>query len=297
MNAIYRAMEINKQSFHQQMERQMRQMEVHYQLLPLIAQVRKDHPRMAAREIYRLIAPEHIGRDAFVTLCFDNGYKLERKRAFHRTTDSRGVIRFDNFIVGREFTGINLAWVSDITYYRLGEKFYYLTFIMDLYSRRIVGYSASDNLMTEYTTLPALKMAIGQRNPDKGLILHSDGGGQYYFKEFLDLTHKYEMCNSMCETVYENTHAERVNGTIKNNYLIPYGPQDFNQLKQMLKKAVDMYNLYKPHKSLSGLSPGAFEELLTKNEVINKRKKVAKKEKSTSLINELKLTQKTVNVI
>jgi len=243
----------------------MREMEEQQQLLPLIAQIREDHPRMSAREIYRLIQPRQLGRDRFIAFCFHNGYKLEVKRSFHRTTDSTGVIRFDNLIAGWEFTGVNQAWVSDITYYRIGERFYYLTFITDLFSRRITGYNASDNLMTEYTTLPALKMALKQRKPPEGLILHSDGGGQYYSKAFLSLTANYKIKNSMCESVYENPYAERINGTIKNYYLIPYNPQDFNQLKQMLKKAVDMYNLYRPHKSLNGLSPAVLEKLLKEN--------------------------------
>ena len=136
---------------------------------------------------------------------------------------------------------------------------------MDLCSRQIVGHSASTNLMTEHTTLSALKMALKQRKPKEGLILHSDGGGQYYCKLFLALTKEYKMRNSMGKSVYENPHAERVNGTIKNDYLIPYNPQDFNQLKQMLKKAIDMYNLLRPHKALKGMAPAAFEKLLKEN--------------------------------
>ncbi|MBK8811967.1 MAG: DDE-type integrase/transposase/recombinase [Acidobacteria bacterium] len=91
---------------------------------------------------------------------FRTEFKIERKRAYHRTTDSRGVTRFDNLIAGFELTGVNQVWVSDIAYYRIGERFYYLTFIMDLFSRRIVGWRSRDNLMTEHTTLPAIRMAI-----------------------------------------------------------------------------------------------------------------------------------------
>ncbi len=335
MNEIYHTIGISKQAFHQHLDRRFKHMEEHQQLLPVIRQIREDHPRMSAREMYRLIQPQHIGRDCFIAFCFDNGYRLEIKRAFHRTTDSSGVIRFDNLIAGREFTGINQAWVSDITYYRLGEKFFYLTFITDLCSRRIVGYSVSDNLMTEHTTLPALKMALSKRNSPKRLILHSDGGGQYYSKTFTDLTKAHKIQNSMAENIYENPHAERLNGTIKNDYVIPYGPQDFKQLKQMVKKAVDMYNLYRPHKALKGMAPAAYEKLLKENgnsfsvslkkkrdleqtpffssanpacslrfpitshagKVNTNVKKRNKKQKSTSLLIELNKLEKTVNVI
>ena len=115
----------------------------------------------------------------------------------------------------------------------------------------------------------------------KGLIIHSDGGGQYYSKAFLAITKG--MVNSMCESVYENIHAERINGTIKNQYLEGYKPVTFEELKTMSKKSVKMYNTYKPHKSLSGLTPIEFErlkpELSTEITLVNKRKKEAKKEK------------------
>ena len=153
-----------------------------------------------------------MGRDRFEAFCFENGFKVSMKPAYHRTTNSYGVRRFDNLLESIELTSVNQVWVSDITYYRIGEKFYYLTFILDLYSRVIVGYSASENLDTLSTTIPALKMAARTRNIPKGLIIHSDGGGQYYCKEWLKLTSSHKMRNSMCESVYENAHAERING-------------------------------------------------------------------------------------
>jgi putative transposase len=284
MNAIYRALDISKQAFHQRLDLQIRQQEELEQLLPIISQGREDHPRMAARVMYRLIQPQTIGRDRFEAFCFEHGYKLDIKRNFHRTTNSLGVTRFENLKDGFELKGINQIWVSDITYYEMLGRFYYLTFIMDLYSRRILGYSVSNNLFTEYTTIPALKMAIRKRNGTniKGLIFHSDGGGQYYCKEFLKLTKEAGIRNSMCESVYGNTHAERINGTIKNAYLECYNPQTPEQLNDMLIKAVNMYNEQKPHEALKGLCPAVFEDmlsgLLTELDVTNKRKKVTKKE-------------------
>jgi transposase InsO family protein len=231
------------------------------QLLPVIAGVRSDHPEMSARTMYQMIRPHSMGRDRFEQFCFTRGFKIEKKRSYRRTTDSRGVTRFDNLLSDVELTGVNQVWVSDITYYEISGRFFYLTFIMDLFSRRIVGYSASDDLMTENTTLPALKMALARRHIAPGLVFHSDGGGQYYCKEFLKLTRALLIRNSMCGSVYENPNAERVNGTIKNSYLKYYGPESFCELKRMVKKAVDMYNNVRPHQSLNRLSPVAFEEL------------------------------------
>lgn len=262
MNFLYRVIGISKQGFHQRLNRQMRVLEQSNRLLTLIGQIREDHPRMSSRMMHRLLAPAHMGRDRFEAFCFENGFKVSLKRSFHRTTNSWGVTRFDNLLAGYEVTGVNQVWVSDITYYRIGEKFYYLTFILDLFSRFIVGYSTSENMLTTDTTIPALEMALKNRKGYAGLIIHSDGGGQYYCKEWLDLTRKNKLRNSMCESVYENAHAERINGTIKNDYVVCYGPQDYKELIRMTSKAVMKYNLERPHRSIGNVSPYQYEQAL-----------------------------------
>jgi transposase InsO family protein len=284
MNEIYRVVGMSKQNFHQKLDRMLLHQMEQEQLLLIIRQVRQDHPRMSCRDMYRLIQPQFMGRDRFEAFCMDEGFRVQVRKNFRRTTNSLGVIRFENLIQGTEVTAVNQVWVSDITYYEMRGKFYYLTFIMDLFSRRIVGYSVADNLLTQNTTIPAIEMALKTRNGEKlsGLIFHSDGGGQYYCKEFTKITQGHHILNSMGKSVYENPNAERLNRTIKNNYLIPYDPQDMASLRKKLRKAVEMYNTQKPHGSLEGLSPDNFEkliELLTEDQLINKRKKEAKKEK------------------
>ena len=146
---------------------------------------------------------------------------------------------------------------------------------MDQYSRRIIGYSASKTLSTENTTIPALKMALTRIKGNEQVkpIIHSDGGGQYYSNAFLNLTRGC-LRNSMCESVYENPHAERINGTIKNSYLKGYHPTSLNDLERKLNKAVYMYNYEKSHSSINHYTPVAFEqkiniELVTLNQAIN----------------------------
>jgi putative transposase len=235
------------------------------QLIPLINEIRRDHPRMAARDIYLKLQPTCMGRDQFERFCMDSGYRIKKLRNFRVTTNSLGVTRFPNMIKDLEVTRVNQVFVSDITYFDIGPDTYYLTFIMDLYNREIVGCSASDNLRTENTTLPALYRLINERGRAnlKGAIMHSDGGGQYYCKEFKELTQSLEMINSMTEEkVYENSHAERLNGIIKNNYLYPYGPTNMASLKKLLDKAVLMYNTGKPHKALGKLTPRSFKDTI-----------------------------------
>ena len=262
MNEVFRYSGYSKQAFHQKMGRQFCRLEQELLLLPLIEELRLEHPGVAARQLYLILQPENIGRDKFESLCFQYGFKLQRATAFKRTTNSKGVIRFPNLIAGIELTHINQAWSSDITYYQIGKTFYYLTFIMDLFSRIIVGFNVSKRLLTEDTTIPALKMALNQRNPSPGLIFHSDGGGQYYCKAFLKLTSDHKIKNSMCDVVYENAHAERINGTIKNQYLKGYNPQSYRSLIEMTQKAVNNYNSVRPHTSLKKIPPVVFEKIL-----------------------------------
>jgi len=235
------------------------------QLIPMINELRIDHPRMSARDIYLKLQPSCMGRDQFERFCMDSGYRIKRLRNFRVTTNSLGVTRFPNMIKDIEVTRVNQVFVSDITYFDIGSDTYYLTFIMDLFNREIVGWSASDNLRTENTTLPALHRVITERGRVnlKGAIMHSDGGGQYYCNEFKKLTKDLEMINSMTEEkVYENSHAERLNGIIKNNYLYPYGPTNMTSLKRLLDKAVFMYNTGKPHKALGKLTPSMFRSTI-----------------------------------
>ena len=235
------------------------------QLIPLINEIRRDHPRMAARDIYLKLQPSCMGRDQFERFCMDSGYRIKQLKNFRVTTNSLGVTRFQNMIKDIEVTRVNQVFVSDITYFDLGSDTRYITFIMDLYNREIVGYSESDNLRTESTTLAALHRLIKERGRSnlKGAIIHSDGGGQYYCNEFKTLTKSLGMINSMTEEkVYENSHAERLNGIIKNNYLYPYGPTNVTSLKRLLDKAVYMYNTGKPHKALGKLSPKEFKDTI-----------------------------------
>lgn len=308
MNEIYRFVGCSKQAFHQKMNRRLVEREQLLLLLPLIAQLRADHPGMAARQLYFVLRPEHIGRDKFEEWCFENGYKLQRKKAYKRTTDSTGVEHFDNLIFGMEFTAVNQAWSSDITYYQIGEDCYYLTFIVDLFSRRIVGFNVSRRLLTDQTTIPALQMALKERKPVSGLIFHSDGGGQYYCKEFLKITAAHGIRNSMCEVVYENAHAERINGTIKNQYLKGYNPSDYLSLVKLTKKAVHNYNYIRPHSALNKMSPAAFEKLMPAggaspsiDHFCNKKTYPGLHQKNNQspvrLIRKPKPVEKTVNVI
>lgn len=291
-------MNISKQAVIKRVERYQSELEIEAQLLRIIYQIRADHPTLGVRDLYYKIQPDSMGRDRFEAFCKNYDLMSIRKVFRPRTTDNRGVIRFDNLVQDKSITNINQVWQSDITYFELENRFYYLTFILDAYSRRIVGYSVSDNLTTICTTIPALVMAIKLRGKSKmsDLIFHSDGGGQYYAKAFLELTNKYEIKNSMCEYAWENGKAERINGIIKNNYLIHRSINNYSELTQEVDRSVQLYNSEKPHKALRRMSPIEFEKniiLLTKQKTPTMTESFDAKTKIYGASSPVNLEQKT----
>ena len=194
MNTLYKVLNITKQAFHKRMDRQLLLLCEQKQIMLLIGQLREEHPTMGCRDMYYKLQPQTMGRDAFEAFCKAEELSVPHSKNRRRTTDNSGVIRFDNLLENKVLTSINEAWVSDITYYEVQGRFYYLTFIMDAFSRRIIGHATSERLLTEHTTLPALKMALKARKESnlQGLIFHSDGGGQYYDKEFITLLTSYK---------------------------------------------------------------------------------------------------------
>lgn len=267
-NRVYGALSIKKQSVHAHLKRQNRKDEQYALLEILVKDIRDDHPVMGLRKIHRMLIGIDIGRDEFERYFAERGYLVKRSKNYRRTTDSRGVTKFDNVIKDLSIHRIDQVWVSDITYFELGSRFYYLTFILDLFSRRIVGHSISGSLDTSNTTIAALEKALrlrkySRKNTPKKLILHSDGGCQYYSKDFIKILREHGVQSSMAESVYENPAAERVNGIIKNEYLIHRHMQSMKQLTKETDRAVGLYNSSRPHKSINQLTPVQFEASLT----------------------------------
>lgn len=286
MKAIYQVLGTSRQNLHQRLKQHLTMEEEKRQVMQLIKEIREEHPQMGAKVLYEKIQPQKLGRDRFINFYNSSGFTLAGKKPYRSTTSNRTPIRFTNLIATMELTGVNQVFVSDITYYELADKFYYLTFITDLFSRKIKGYSSSKSLKTEATTIAALQMVLKQLDQKHQAIFHSDGGGQYYCKSFLQLT-KGKFKNSMCESVYQNAHAERVNGIIKNDYLKHYQPSNFKQLTSLLKKAVNNYNNHRPHQALLGYTPDEFEQLSISNQqkiaLLTKEKKKQKKKNTTLL--------------
>ena len=225
-------------------------------------------PRIGTRKLYYILREEFereeikVGRDKLFEILRSNRLLITKRKRYIQTTNSKHWLKkYSNLIKGLEIDRPEKLWVSDITYVRTDDGFCYLTMITDAYSRKIVGYSINKTLGTE-GTIEALKMAIKNRRRSEELIHHSDRGLQYCSKEYVELLEKHKIKISMTEQSdpYENALAERMNRTIKEEFLIIEKFKDYQILKKTVAESVDIYNTERPHLSCEMLSPAIVHE-------------------------------------
>lgn len=219
-------------------------------------------PRIGGRKLYKMLEKDleqagKIGRDKFFDILRNNGLLVERIRSGTRTTNSyHRFHRYGNLLYNSQVTAPNACWVSDITYIRTLSGFAYLFLITDYYSRKIVGWDLSGSLSIE-GGLNALGMAFKQRTGSGELIHHSDRGIQYCCKDYVDLLLKHDVQISMTEQnhCYENAKAERVNGILKEEFLLNSTFNSFSVARSAVGQAIKTYNELRPHWSLNLQTP------------------------------------------
>jgi transposase InsO family protein len=228
--------------------------------------IRQDHPEIGCRKMALILKQAGLGRDKTETFLLKAGFRIIYPPNYMKTTHSVRFRRFRNLIEGLTIKGINKVIQTDITYLWVKDRFYYLVFIIDVYSRLITGYHASCNMETQ-ANLEALRMMIRVRgkNNIKGLIHHSDRGSQYHCNEYLKELRDHKIKISMCNEAWENAYTERINRTIKHEYLRHRKIGCLNTLRSELKRAINLYNTRRPHWSLVGqMAPEGFEQYLNK---------------------------------
>ena len=254
MNQLYRTIGISKQAVSQYDARQKVFDEKVAQMLLEADDIREDHPGCGVEKMYYTLRPDFIGRDRFVELMMGLGYRLKRKKNYRRTTYASNTW-YPNLIKGMEIDRPSVVWQSDITYIPIGGKHYYAVFIIDVYTKKIVGHQVSDHMRGE-ANVKALKQAL--RAHDAPQVHHSDRGSQYGYKKYVELLEEHETEISMAKSGQDNAYAERVNRTIKEEYLDYWQPQTFNQLKKMTGKAVKNYNTKRIHNNNEKKTPKEF---------------------------------------
>ena len=191
----------------------------------------------------------------------DNLLGMQPKR-FVVTTNSNHKLEVYLNLAGRmKLTAINQLWVADITYIRLKAEFVYLAVILDGFSRKVVGW-ALDHTLAARLTIGALKRAIESRQPEPGLVHHSDRGFQYACAEYIAILEKYHMVPSMSRPAnpYDNASCESFMKMLKREEIYANKYDDLDQLRTNIKEFIEQYyNQQRLHSALGYRSPEEFE--------------------------------------
>ena len=280
LNRLYREIGISKQAISQYDKRQRIFDHNIGTMLVEADQLRAEHPGCGVEKMYRTLEPDFIGRDRFIEVMMDLGYRIKYRKNYKKTTIASKVY-YPNLIKGIKVSRPSMIWQSDITYIPIGDRHYYAVFIIDIYTKKIVGYKVSDNMRAQ-ANMDALKMALKDNRPPD--YHHSDRGGQYIYKKYVDLLKSNGTQISMAMSAQDNAYAERINRTVKEEYLNYWKAKDLRSLRKNVKKAVQNYNNKRKHNNLPDMRPTEFEvfwntlkprdrpvEVVYDNEVTNDR--------------------------
>jgi transposase InsO family protein len=238
-------------------------------LLDLIQRERKLQPRIGGKKLYYILKDEiHLlypdfGRDKFLQFLSEHDLTIKKKKSYTKTTNSFHRFRkYNNLVKFIQITGKNQVWAADITYIRTEKKFVYLSLLTDMYSRKIVGWELSESLSID-GSIKTLKKAFRDNDYPKDVIHHSDRGVQYCSTEYVKLLGKHKADISMTEEnhCYENALAERVNGILKDEYLLDGTFKDYKSVLKVCKEAVELYNTRRPHWALKFKTPQQIHEV------------------------------------
>jgi len=202
-----------------------------------------------------------VGRKRVERLMRAMGLKARRRRKWVKTTDSQHKFEVAENILNRNFRSLypGAKWVSDITYLRTDTGWLYMTVILDLWDRKVIGWSISEDLTAEPVSR-ALVMAVGNRQPKKGLIFHSDQGVQYCSEEFRSTL--YRLCPTVRQSMsrkgncWDNACAESFFGTLKTELLELGRRYTKNQIKTAVFEYIEIYyNRCRRHSALGYATP------------------------------------------
>ena len=223
-------------------------------------QARYGSPRMRDELLGR---GHHVGKHRVAHLMRENGIKARGGRRFRHTTDSSHTLPIAPNVLGQRFTTTapNQAWVGDITYVWTAEGWVYLAVLLDLYSRRVVGWALRNSLNRELA-VAALNHALTRRRPPAGLVHHSDRGCQYASHEYRALlTQNGATCSmSAAGNCYDNAVAESFFATIKKELVHGCAFATRSEAYDAISDYIEnYYNSKRRHSAAGNQSPINFE--------------------------------------
>ena len=232
-------------------------------VVQLVKRERKLQPRLGVRKLHSIIDAElqqagvEVGRDRMFEILRSRDMLVKPLPKSPRTTNSRHTLPvFRNLILGVEPKGPDQIWVSDLTYIRTEAGFEYLSLIMDLHSRKVVGFHCGDDLST-VGCLKALDQALAGLAEGRTPIHHSDRGCQYCSHDYINRSKERGLIQSMTEENHcaENATAERLNGILKQEYGLGRTFRTKAQARAAVVQAVWLYNNRRPHTMLQMKTP------------------------------------------
>jgi len=236
----------------------------------LIPRVRGLHQESKATYGSRRMAQElkalgfRCGKYKAGTLMKLAGVAAKQRKRFKATTDSNHQLPVAPNLLNRRFsvTTPNCVWVGDITSIWTSEGWLYLAVVIDLYSRRIVGWSMN-NCISRHLVMDALTMAIWRRKPSRGLIFHSDRGSQYCSRDFQKLLKNHGILSSMSRKgdCWDNAVAESFFGSLKIEQVFGMRSLSRSAARQNIVDYIEMfYNSKRRHSFLGYMNPMDFEK-------------------------------------
>jgi transposase InsO family protein len=221
-------------------------------------------PLVGVRKLYHILygelrsLPVKVGRDRLFDILREEGLLACKKKKYRvcTTNSAHPYKKYDNLLEGKEMTGINEVYVSDITYLKVGNGEAYLSLISDKFSRRILGYSLKKTLSAA-GAIEALRAALRGVKDPTGIIHHSDRGTQYCSHDYTSILHSSGMKISMSRkgNPYDNAVAERIFGILKGEFGLNKTFKSYEVCKSVVEDAIKIYNEVRPHLSLGYRTP------------------------------------------
>lgn len=229
----------------------------------------KSRNSLGSREMMKRLRKEgfNIGRYKVRSLMKKLGLIVKQRKAYKVTTKQKHSDAVADNLLNMNFNpaDINEVWAGDVTYCRTDEGWVYLAIIMDLKSRRIVGWAMSKR-MTTGLVMQALIMAYNLRQPPKGLVFHSDRGSQYTSKRYRKLLKSYGIRASMGDVgaCWDNAVVERFFGSLKHDWILKVNQLTRDHMKKDIAEYIKYYNCERLHSNNDDKSPIEYEKYLAK---------------------------------